>query len=96
MTTQSSIDALKRQIQELESAQKSCFHTWGETIYDPEKTMQGYGSKFVGRGSDHWTEYEGYEEVYKPRWKRCCQKCGIAQYTNKQETVQVISRPTFS
>lgn len=95
MNAQTQIESLERQIKELKANQSSCSHNWGEAIYNPEKFREGYGSKFMAQGSDVWTEYEGYRDAYKPRWKRTCKKCGFNQFTYKQETVQIIQKPAF-
>jgi len=95
MNAESQIQKLESEIANLRSIQSNCRHQWGQTVYNPEKYRRGYGSKFVGRGSDHWTEYEGYEDAYKDRWSRTCQLCGKIEYTYTQETVQVITKPKF-
>ena len=95
MSAQDRIEALKREIHLLERQIESCRHDWGEAVYDPEKFREGYGSRLVTQGSDHWIEYEGFRDAIRPRWSRTCKLCGKKEYTYTQETVQIVQKPKF-
>lgn len=85
----------------VEADQVKCNHPWNDhdkapVIYDPITVTEGYGSKLVGKGSDVWSEYEGYRDVEKPRWKRTCPLCGKVEYTYDTGTQNVDTGPDFS
>lgn len=81
------IRKLQEQIEEERKKINNCKHDFGDSFYDPEEVMEGYGSVQDGAGSDpHWS-YAGYHKVAKARWTRVCKKCGFEQHTYKQAPI---------
>lgn len=96
MNAQERIDDLKRQLQSAEAEQKNCQHVWGETKYNPIY-IPGYtdpGDPPGTMGID-WRGPFHYPSKTEKRWTRICKKCGYEAHTNREETVQVITRPKF-
>lgn len=77
----------------LRAEQDACNHDWDEVKYDPEIKREQYGCKTIVRGSDLWTEPEGYHNVKHDRWSRTCKKCEKVEYTTK--LVPVKFEPQF-
>lgn len=86
---------LRAQIREEEKKMANCHHEFGTPFFDPETVTEPYGYKTVGRGSDVWTEPEGFHEVQKKRWTRVCTKCGKEEHTYKQVPIVSGYQPEF-
>lgn len=89
------IRELQEQIAREKDMITNCSHDYGEPFSNPEKVREPYGIKTVGRGSDIWSEPEGYRDVEKPRWTRICRKCGNEQHTTKQKPIVSDYKPDF-
>jgi hypothetical protein len=87
MNSQERINELQQEIEKERYKIDHCCHIFGEPFSNPEKFMEGYGSKLMHQGSDCWTEFEGYKEAFKPRWTRTCNKCGHQEHTYKRKPV---------
>ena len=71
---------LRKEIEAEEAKVRKCTHIFGDSYFDPEIVMEGYGSVQDGAGSDpHWS-YAGYMPVEKNRWSRTCKMCGLIQH----------------
>ncbi len=95
MNSQERINELRQEIGRLQRDIDCCNHTFGQPFSNPEKFMEGYGSKLVHQGSDAWSEFEGYREAFKPRWTRTCTKCGFQQHSYKRKPVVSDYVPDF-
>lgn len=83
MSIQDDIDRKRREIQNLEAEQRCCSHEWNAVQYDPHVT-QGYSAP------PQWAKLYMTDVPLihvpgetTPRWKRCCKRCGLVQYTKK-------------
>ena len=86
---------LQKQIRQEEEKIRNCNHVFGDSYFDPEIIMRGYGSVQDGAGSDpHWS-YAGYEPVEKSRWSRKCSDCGFVQHTYDQKPIIKSYEPSF-
>jgi hypothetical protein len=74
----------------------NCRHNFGEAFFNPETVREPYGFRVTGRGSDMWSEPEGYNDVKKDRWTRVCKTCGKEEHTNKQKPVITNYKPDFN
>jgi len=89
------IAQLRKQIEIEEEKIRRCKHDFGDSYFDPETVMEGYGSVQDGAGSDpHWS-YAGYRSVEKPRWSRKCKICGLIQHTYEQKPIIKGYEPSF-
>lgn len=88
-----------RELQRLIEIEKEkmnlCKHSFGPAFYTPYTEKEPYGFKTVGKGSDVWTEPEGYRDVTKERWTRACTICGFEQHTTEQEPIITGHKPKF-
>jgi len=86
---------LKKEIKKEEEKIRNCEHNFGETYFNPEIIMEGYGSVQDGAGSDpHWS-YAGYMPVEKNRWSRKCSICNFVQHTYEQKPIISGYEPSF-
>ncbi len=95
-TASDRIKELQAQIEREQQTINNCHHIWGDTEYDPGTKSVPYGRVFRYMGSDSYYEPEGYTQEPVPRWSRTCTICGKKEYTDKEETVQVIKKPKFN
>jgi len=78
---------LQKQIESEEKKISNCDHNWGKSFSNPDTKLEPYGLKTVGRGSDVWTEAEGYRDVEVPRWTRVCTICEHEDHAYKQKPI---------
>ena len=89
------IRKLQDQIRAEENKIRNCKHIFGKPFSNPEIIREPYGFTTVGRGSDVWTEPEGYRDVSRPRWTRVCTECGTEEHTYNQKPITIGSEPDF-
>jgi hypothetical protein len=86
------IAELREELENLQESvalsQRTCRHSWGDAVSDPEFYQEPSGYKLVGHGSDAWHEPTSYHTVSKPRWKRACKLCHKVEYTYEQKPVK--------
>lgn len=91
-------EKIRKLLQEVEAQKEimdKCKHSFNYPFYNPENSMEAYGTKMVAMGSDVWWEPEGYRQVQKDRWTRVCSKCGFEQHTDKQKPIITGQEPDF-
>lgn len=93
--TEDRIKKLKGEIESLKREQSNCNHIWNESKYDPEKiSVQDDRKGYETHGSDRWP-IPSFHTENKDRWSRECSKCGIKEYTYKNEAVVTKRNPKF-
>jgi len=94
---QQQIDGIQREINVLESNQKSCKHKWGETKYDPYKGYESYDTGSYDKQGVHMYPIMAAREVLNPRWTRVCSECGLVEHTEKTTEIKqpIKTKPKF-
>ena len=80
-------EAKLRYLNAIKNKRYSCDHSWGEVEYCPENRPI-VNTKYFWQGNTQVSYEEVTGEYQKvPRWRRICSKCGMIQYTLKEEDV---------
>lgn len=86
-------------VRELEDAEISCQHQWGEPAWCGQHVESKYipGDKEMGREMGVDSRPGFHTNAYTiDKWKRVCSICGKEQETNRTESVTtVIKKPKF-